>query len=188
MAGLDLQKHFSQFRSLLQNETLFENLLEAQEIIESCHSAGGRLFICGNGGSFGTAAHLVTDFSKQAKIPSLTIQDSAMTSALANDLGFEDTIVIPFQQHSDNVDVLMILSVSGKSPNLIKAANFARNRGNKIITFTGHSPSSPLAKIADVNFFVDSYGYNIVESLHLIWSTTLIDMIIGDSVYDVSGT
>lgn len=139
--------------------------LRLKRILRTADAAGGRLFICGNGGSFGTAAHLATDFSKQAKISALTIQDSAMTTALANDFGFDETILLPFQQHSDIRDVLMLLSVSGKSPNLIKAANFAKVRGNKIITFTGHSPSSPLAKIASAILIYPLAIFSIIKNV-----------------------
>ena len=79
-----------------------------------------------------------------------------------------------------------MVSVSGESPNIIEAAKYAKSRKVKVVTFTGKSANNSLKSLGDHNFWVDSDAYNIVEGIHMIWITTVVDMIIGNSVYSVS--
>jgi D-sedoheptulose 7-phosphate isomerase len=76
--------------------------------------------------------------------------------------------------------------VSGESRNIINAAKFLKENGNKVISFSGKSINNELRSISELSFWVDSQSYNIVEGIHMIWVTTIIDMIIGKSVYSVS--
>ena len=116
----------------------------------------------------------------------MAFNDSAAITALSNDYGYEMWIEKILDYHSSQKDIVMFLSVSGESKNLLKGAEFARMRGLKVISFTGMRQSNSLSKLSDYNFWVNSSAYNIVENIHMIWATTLIDMIIGSDVYAVS--
>ena len=85
---------------------------------------------------------------------------------------------------ADPNDVLILISSSGKSPNMINACQAAkRNQMLKIITFSGHDKNNPLSKLGDLNFWVDSKAYNFVENIHQVWLLTIVDLIIGKREY-----
>jgi D-sedoheptulose 7-phosphate isomerase len=83
-------------------------------------------------------------------------------------------------------DTLVLISVSGESPNIIEAAKYAKSKNIKLVTFTGKNENNSLKNLGDINFWVNSNAYNIVEGIHMIWLTTVVDMIIGKSEYSVS--
>jgi D-sedoheptulose 7-phosphate isomerase len=83
-------------------------------------------------------------------------------------------------------DVVVLTSVSGESPSIVNAAITARELGLKVVTFSGRSSLNSLKSYGDVNFWVDSDAYNIVECIHMIWVTTVIDAIVGKAEYEVS--
>jgi D-sedoheptulose 7-phosphate isomerase len=81
---------------------------------------------------------------------------------------------------------VVLTSVSGESPSIINAAITAKDLGLKVVTFSGRSSSNGLKSHGDINFWVNSDAYNIVECIHMIWVTTVIDAIVGKAEYEVS--
>ena len=186
MSELSLKDYYDEVSGLLVSDDLFRNLEAAKEVILTTKEAGGRVFMAGNGGSAAIVSHAAVDFTKQAGIPAMTFNEVSMITALSNDYGYENWVRSCFDYHSNASDALLLVSVSGKSGNLVNAANHAKDNGHALITFTGKDKNNPLYELGDVRFFVDSKAYNIVEGLHMLWLTTIVDMIIGKSVYDVS--
>lgn len=186
MSELFLKGYYGEIATLLQSDELFKSLVEAKSLIEEMDGNGGRLLLAGNGGSAGIVAHAAVDFTKQAKIPALTFNEPGLITAFSNDYGYELWVEKAFEFYAQPHDILVLVSVSGTSKNLVNAANIARNNGHRVITFTGKNSNNNLRQLGDVNFWVDSHAYNIVEGLHMIWLTSIVDMIIGKSVYDVS--
>ena len=186
MSELSLKDYFGEIATLLQSDELFKSLAEAKSLIEEMNGNGGRLLLAGNGGSAGIVAHAAVDFTKQAKVPAITFNEPGLITAFSNDYGYELWVQKAFEFYAKPHDVLVLVSVSGTSKNLVNAANTARAGGHKVITFTGKSSHNDLRQMGDVNFWVDSHAYNIVEGLHMIWLTSIVDMIMGKSVYDVS--
>lgn len=80
----------------------------------------------------------------------------------------------------------MLISVSGESPSVVNAAITAKDLDLRVVTFTGRNINNSLKSHGDINFWVNSDAYNIVECIHMIWATTVIDTIVGSSVYEVS--
>jgi len=145
-----------------------------------------KLMIAGNGGSAATASHLTVDFTKQAKLRTVCFTDPALITAFANDYGFEESLAKAVEFYADEGDALVLISVSGRSPNVVAAARYARARGLPVVSFTGTSSDNPLRAASDIGFFVDSRAYNIVECMHMIWLTTVVDMLMGKAEYNVS--
>ena len=83
-------------------------------------------------------------------------------------------------------DIVVLISSSGKSKNLVNAAIRAKELGLTVVTFTGFSIDNPLKSVGDINFWLNSKAYNIIECTHMIWITTVVDMIIGKAEYTVS--
>ena len=184
-ASLDLDKYFAEYQSLLKPAWLVEHLTFACEAIRATKNANGRVILAGNGGSAGTVSHLAVDLTKQAKTPAINFHDPALITAFANDFGYEHVLSKAFEFYASDTDIVVCLSVSGSSPNLLRLANAAKSAGNKVIAFTGKRPDNSLGSLAEINFWVDSQSYNIVECIHSIWATTIVDMLIGKSVYEV---
>ena len=183
---LDLPKYYETIENSLRPDGLFTQLETVKTLITDTKKIGGSLLLFGNGGSAASVSHLAIDFSKQAKMQALAFNDSAAITALSNDYGYELWIEKTLDYHSSQNDIVMFLSVSGESKNLLIGAEFARKQGLKVISFTGMRQNNSLSKLSDYNFWVNSNAYNIVENIHMIWATTLIDMIIGSDVYSVS--
>ena len=161
-------------------------IVEMRDMIARMEQAGGRLVFAGNGASAAIASHCALDFTKQAGVPSISFNDPSLITAFANDYGYEYWIAKALGFYAQQQDMTVLISSSGKSPNMINAAKYAKEKGMKIITFTGFSSDNPLKQLGDLNFWVDSKAYNIVECTHMIWLTTVIDLIIGKAEYSVS--
>jgi D-sedoheptulose 7-phosphate isomerase len=149
------------------------------DIVRRAGREGRRIFVCGNGGSAANAAHFVTDLGKNAseaagrpfRVLSLADNVSWMT-AIGNDYAYDDVFVRQLVNHSSPGDLLIVTSVSGSSPNLVKAAEFARREGLTTVALVG-GKRGRLADLADHLLVVDDTHYGRVEDaqmniLHMI--------------------
>lgn len=186
MNDIFLKEYYKEYKKNLKPEWLFNNLSDLKDFMESTSSNGGKVIFGGNGASAAIASHAALDFTKQAKIKSLTYHDPALITAYSNDFGYKNWFKKVLESNLNYNDLLILISVSGESPNMLEAAKYAKSQGIKIATFTGKDKNNSLKKYGDINFWVDSHAYNIVEGIHMIWITTIVDMIIGESVYSVS--
>jgi D-sedoheptulose 7-phosphate isomerase len=184
-SSLNLENYFKEYHNLLISDDIFNKLIIAKDLILEMKSKGGKIFFAGNGGSAATASHAAVDFTKQAQIPAMTFTDPALVTAFSNDFGYDKWVQKAFEFYSTEKDILFCISVSGYSENLLNAAKFAKERGNKVLVCTGKTPDNPLRFLSEIDFYVDSKSYNIVENIHSIWVTSLVDSIIGKSVYEV---
>lgn len=162
-----------------------EKIVEMRDMIAWMEQARGKLIFAGNGASAAIASHCALDFTKQADVPSVSFNDPSLITAFANDYGYENWVAKAIGFYGQQQDIVVLISSSGKSPNMINAARYAREKGMNIITFTGFSADNPLKQLGDLNFWVKSKAYNIIECIHMIWLTTVIDLVIGKAEYPV---
>jgi D-sedoheptulose 7-phosphate isomerase len=148
--------------------------------------AGRKLIFAGNGASASIASHGRVDFTKQAKVRSVDFNEPNLITAFSNDFGYENWVARALEHFADPGDVAVLISVSGRSPNIVKAAEYARDRGIPVVAFSGSAPDNPLRGLADVDFWIDSKAYNVVECVHMIWLTTVVDMVVGRAEYSVN--
>ena len=181
-----LSTYYKEYESKIMNKNLFNELIKIKNLLVNCSKANKKVIFAGNGASASIASHAALDFTKQAKIKSVTFHDPSLITAYANDFGYEDWLKSALSSYANSGDVLVLISVSGESPNIISAANYAKREGMKIITLTGRSQQNTLKNLGDINLWVNSDAYNIVECIHMIWITSVIDLVIGKSVYEVS--
>ena len=184
--SLDLDSYYDDYAQLIKPLWLFDNLRELKNQIAVAHAKGGKIVFLGNGASASNSAHAALDLTKQAGVKAITFHDPSFVTAYVNDFGSENWLSEACKRFVDANDVVVLFSVSGESPNLVKAASDLRLRGVKTVSFTGRNAASSLSLVTDKNFFVNSEAYNIVERIHLVWITTVIDMLIGKKVYSVS--
>lgn len=147
-------------------EAITETLLRARD-------EGATVYIIGNGGSASTAAHMATDLSKvtavdgQLGLRAVALPDHvALLTAWSNDVAYEQSFAGPLQTYLRPGDVLIAISASGRSPNIIEAVRLANRLGATTIGLTGFGGGA-LAQTAQVSIVIDAYDYGLVEDAHL---------------------
>jgi len=149
-----------------------ELLDRAATILLEAYTRGARVFSCGNGGSAAIANHLQCDHMKTVRtktdlsprVISLSANVELLT-AIANDLAYEEVFTYQLQSQSEQGDVLIAVSSSGRSPNIVRALTWARDRGLRTIALTGFDGGDARA-VAEVTIHVTGSNYGIVEDSH----------------------
>jgi phosphoheptose isomerase len=144
----------------------------AVAILHEAYTRDARMFACGNGGSASIANHMQCDHVKNVRtatdlsprVLSLSTNVELLT-AIANDLGYENIFVYQLESQSRPGDVLIAVSSSGRSPNIVNALTWARDNGLRTIAVTGFD-GGPARAIAEVSVHVDCTNYGIVEDMH----------------------
>src|SRR6185295_3206162 len=108
----------------------------------------------GNGGSAGICSHLAIDFSKNGGLRSLAFNDPSALTCLGNDLGYENVFAKQIDFHGRPGDLLIAISSSGRSPNILSAVAKARERECSVVTLSGFGDDNGLRRTGDVNFYV----------------------------------
>ena len=147
-------------------------LERAASTLLDAYTRGARVFSCGNGGSAAIANHMQCDQMKglrtgtdlAPRFVSLSSNVEVLT-AIANDLAYEDVFTYQLQSQSEPGDVLIAVSSSGRSPNIVRALTWARDNGLATIALTGFSGGGART-VADVAVHVESANYGIIEDLH----------------------
>ena len=180
-----IKKYLEDFSSLVKsNDQIVEKIIKTKDVFLKSKENGAKIIICGNGGSAAIASHVSVDLTKNANIRSVNFNESDLITCFANDYGYERWVEKAVDYYADSKDILILISSSGKSLNMINAAKAARNKKvSKIITFTGHNKDNPLSKLGDINFWINSKAYNFVENTHQVWLLTIVDLIIGKREY-----
>jgi D-sedoheptulose 7-phosphate isomerase len=183
---IDINGYLSEYDKLVNTTEVRKNLAFIGEMLEEQRENRGRLLIFGNGAASSIAGHAALDFTKQGKLRSLCFHDPALLTAFANDFGYEKAYAEIISHYYEPSDIVIFVSVSGESPNIIEALKRAKNLGMRTIGFSGKSHNNSLNSSADYTFWVNSQAYNIVENVLSIWLLSLCDFVIGESVYEVS--
>ncbi len=158
---------------------LFEEAVEcAVNIILDCKKSNGKLMVIGNGGSAAIASHIATDFWKNAKVKAMAFNDSVHLTCVSNDNGYEQVFEYGVNTFGESEDVLIAISSSGQSPNILRAAQAARDKGIKVITLSGFKQDNMLRALGDVNFYVPASHYGYVEVIHHSICHSFIDITI----------
>ena len=180
-----INKYLEDFSSLIKpNDDIVTKIISVRDVMVSVQKNKNKIMIFGNGGSAAIASHVSVDLTKNANIRCTNYNEADLITCFANDYGYERWIEKAVDFYADQNDVLILISSSGKSKNMINACKSARNKKiSKIITFTGHDKDNPLSKLGDINFWIDSKAYNFVENTHQIWLLTICDLIIGKREY-----
>ena len=136
-----------------------------------------KVILFGNGGSASIVSHVALDLVNVCNIKSIHFNEASIITCYANDYGYENSVTQSLKNFLEIGDVVILISSSGESKNMINAARFTKKNKNLLITFTGFNKNNQLKNIGDVNFWVNSKIYNIVESIHQSWLLMLVDYI-----------
>lgn len=154
-------------------------LNKAVDLILSVSKRGNKVIIAGNGGSAAIASHISVDLSKNAKVRSINFNEPSLITCLANDYGYEKWLEKAIEFYADKRDAVILISSSGQSKNIINAARKAKELDLGVVTLSGFNADNPLRKMGDINLWVDSRVYDVVESIHSIWLSAIIEKIMG---------
>ncbi|MCW5770137.1 MAG: SIS domain-containing protein [Rhodospirillaceae bacterium] len=155
---------------------LEEAVLRVGELARHVHAAGNRLMFVGNGGSASICSHMAADYSKNGGLRSIAFNDSSVLTCLGNDLGYENVFAAQIEWHAQAGDLLVAISSSGRSPNILKAVGAARAAQCKVVTFSGFADDNPLRTMGDINIYIRSQEYSFVEVGHLTLIHAILDL------------
>lgn len=134
-----------------------------------------KIILVGNGGSASIANHVAVDLIKIAKKKALTLNEPNLITCFANDYGYEMWVVKALESYISKGDILILISSSGKSKNILNASFYAREKNIYTVTFSGFDKNNPLSKNGNLNFWVNSKNYNFIEMTHHIWLLSVVD-------------
>jgi D-sedoheptulose 7-phosphate isomerase len=130
-------------------------------------SKGYKVIFIGNGGSASIASHQAIDFFKNGGMPAICFNDSSLLTCLSNDFGYQYVFEKPIEMFADKGDIVVAISSSGKSENILRGVDAGVRRNCHIITLSGFEPDNLLRTGGDTNFYVPSNAYGNVEITHL---------------------
>lgn len=169
-------------KAFLENEKNIEAIEKAGKLMADAINDGGKIFSCGNGGSHCDAMHFAEELTGRYRenrkaLPAIAIADTSHITCTANDYGF-DFIYSRFLEGLGNKgDILLAISTSGKSKNVLRAAEMAKQKKIKVIALTGKN-GGDLADLADVEIRVGHHGYaDRIQEIHIKVIHILINLI-----------
>jgi len=169
--------------AMAKDATVIGAVEQAGQLLVAAFRSGGRVYSCGNGGSMSDAMHFAEELSgrfreNRAPLPALAISDPAHLSCVANDFGYDEVFSRFLLAHARPGDILLAISTSGKSPNILKAAAAAKAQGAQVIALTGRKETL-LEKLSDVTISTHMTGSpwsDRIQELHIKVIHTLIEL------------
>jgi D-sedoheptulose 7-phosphate isomerase len=156
-----------------------EAVNQVMALARRTHAAGNKLIFVGNGGSSAIASHMATDYSKNGDVRSMALNDSSMLTCLGNDLGYDRVFAKQIELYARPDDLVIAISSSGRSANILNAVKAARSAKCAVVTFSGFTADNPLRRLGDINFYIASDRYGFVEIGHLTICHAILDFICG---------
>lgn len=138
------------------------------EKARAVQAQGGLLFFCGNGASCSMAEHMSHDWFQNAQINTYTVSETAHLTAISNDVSYADVFAYRIERILSEKDILVTISSSGNSPNVVRAIEEAKKKGAFVITASGKKSDNQSRKLGDLNFYVPLDTYGLVESAHAV--------------------
>ena len=169
----------------LVNTLDYDEAVEFAELVWTLKTIGKKMIFVGNGASNTIVNHAALDYMGQTGITTIAVNDPAIITAFSNDFGYENAFKRYCQINYEVGDILVCVSSSGSSPNVVNAANYVKSIGGTVAGFSGFEETNGLANVSDYSFWVDSNLYNVVESIHNLWLAMICDLLIekmGDDV------
>ena len=162
------------------NDADTSDLVAAADLIRGVGTSNNKVIVVGNGGSAAIASHLAVDLTKVAGIRTVNFNEPSLLTCFANDYGYEHWVEKALGFHADQGDLLILVSSSGESANILNGAKRAVAMGLSILTLSGFANDNRLRSLGGINLWVNSRTYNIVENVHQIWMLSIVDYLAAD--------
>ncbi len=173
----DFLKDYLKKLSELMIDYNHKDLSNIVKILKQVKKNKKKVILVGNGGSAAMASHVSVDLTKMCKIRSINFNEADLLTCFSNDYGYENWVQKALSFYADKGDLLICISSSGQSKNIVNGANFAKKIGCKVITLTGFNKTNKVKKIGHINLWLDSKNYNLIEMTHHIWLLSIVDYI-----------
>ena len=168
-----------QYLLKLDSETILK-LERVKNYLKNLKKSKKKVLIFGNGGSAAIASHFTIDLLKNAKIKCVNFNEASTITCLSNDFGYENWVKKSIEYNSDSNDMVIIISSSGESKNMINACKYSlKKKIHPLITFTGFKKDNTVSKLGNINFWVNSKKYNHIENTHQFLLLSLVDSLTG---------
>tara|TARA_B000000460_G_C21353012_1_gene322074 strand:+ start:106 stop:654 length:549 start_codon:yes stop_codon:yes gene_type:complete len=156
----------------------FDELDSAANVLRQVQLSGNKVILVGNGGSAAMASHVAVDLTKSAGVRAINFNEADLLTCFANDYGYEKWVAKALEFYADPGDLAILISSSGASQNMVNGAQQAVDMGLGVMSLSGFSPENPLRQLGDLNLWVASDSYNIVEMTHHVWLLAIVDYLI----------
>lgn len=164
-----LDEYFALYHRSLIETDIISKLLFFRDLCLEVQKQKKKLIFVGNGASASMSSQAATYYTQHGKVRAIAFNDHNLITGYGNDYGYENWVSQALEAYADPEDVVVLISSSGSSPNIVNAARYAQSKGLKCVTFSGFSADNPLRKLGDLNLWLDSREYNVVECTHLTW-------------------
>tara|TARA_B110000971_G_scaffold155715_1_gene159109 strand:- start:33 stop:593 length:561 start_codon:yes stop_codon:yes gene_type:complete len=163
---------------IIPNKDILKKIIKIKNILIDVKIKNKKVLIFGNGGSAAISSHVSVDLTKNTKIKVFNFNEADLLTCFSNDYGYEKWVEKTIEFYGEQGDVVILISSSGKSKNMLNACKASKKKKiSKIITLTGNKKNNPLSKLGDINLWVDSDIYNHIENTHQVWLLSICDLI-----------
>lgn len=153
------------------------------KIIKKTSKNKGNIFVFGNGGSSSTANHFANDMTKNAKIKTFCFSNDNLITCYSNDYGYKNWVKKTIEHYAKPGDLVIFISVSGNSENIIRGAKFCKSNKIQSFSLTGLKKNNKLNMVSDNFIWINSSSYNQTEIIHHMILLISVDILIGRDVY-----
>ena len=181
------KKYFDEFKFHLTSGNEINSKLDLiANLFKKTHKKKKKIIFMGNGGSAAMSSHVAVDLTKNSKIRAINFNEADLITCLSNDYGHDNWMKSALELYCDKGDVVVLISTSGESKNIVNAAKWCLKNKIKFVSFTGRNKKNKLKTLnkKGLNLWVDSNAYNQVEMIHHTWLLSIVDYLIGSSEYE----
>ncbi len=139
---------------------------------------GRQVFFIGNGGSAAIASHMTADFMKNGGMKTYSLYDNSVTTCMGNDYGYEHIFSRPMEFLANPEDLLVAISSSGNSQNIVNAIQVAQKKKMQVITLSGFQRENRISRMGKYNIYVPAAHFGMVESVHNLILQQIVDTIL----------
>lgn len=176
MRGNFFWRYYEDLNKILKDSDV-KKLKKLTNLIHQQSKFNRRIIIAGNGGSASIAAHICVDFCKELSLKAINFNEANLITCFANDYGYENWLKKALEKYNQKNDLLILISSSGSSKNILNAAKYANKKKIKLVTFSGFSKNNKLKQLGLLNLWCNSSSYNFVEMTHYIWLVSVVDFL-----------
>ena len=173
---MDIKKYLNNYQLLFEDDHV-KKINELTRLFLKIKKNKKRIFIAGNGASASVSSHIANDLTKATQIKASTFHDPALITCFGNDFGYENWIKECINHFAEPDDLVILISSSGQSQNIVNGAKFCKMQNINLVSLTGPRPNTFIEKRSDIIFKVNSEIYNVIECIHMIILTAAIDQI-----------
>ena len=177
-----IKNYIKTFNNCLEQTNLYQDQIhQIKDLFLKIKSNNKKVIIIGNGGSAAIASHVSVDMNKNAGVRTLNFNESSLLTCFSNDFGYDLAFAKAIEMYGHHGDMLVAISSSGQSKNILNACESARTlQFESIVTLSGFQGTNPLRTLGDINLWIDSSAYNMVENTHQFWLLLTLDLLISE--------